>query len=122
MRFSNKTMIVTGGAGGIGLAIASRFASEGANIVLADISMDQLTKAVEELKVLFPEATNLASYALQWILSFEDISCIIPGASKESHVLSNLSVYNLPKLSPEKIEAMNKIYKEYIKPYVHQLW
>ena len=50
MRFSNKTVIVTGGAGGIGLAIASRFASEGANIVLADINMEQLTKGVEILK------------------------------------------------------------------------
>ena len=50
MRFSNKTVIVTGGAGGIGLAIASRFASEGAHIVLADISMDQLKKAGEKLK------------------------------------------------------------------------
>ncbi len=79
-------------------------------------------KAVEKLKALFPEATNLAPYALQWILSFKDVSCIIPGASKESHVLSNLSVYDLPKLSPEKIEAMNKIYEEYIKPSVHQLW
>jgi NAD(P)-dependent dehydrogenase (short-subunit alcohol dehydrogenase family) len=50
MRFSNKTVIVTGGAGGIGLAIASRFASEGANIVLADINMEQLTKGAETLK------------------------------------------------------------------------
>ncbi|PXY43714.1 aldo/keto reductase [Flavobacterium hydrophilum] len=79
-------------------------------------------KAVEELKSLFPDAPNLAPYALQWILSFEDISCIIPGASKESHVLSNLSIYDLPKLSIEKIEAMNKIYEKYIKPSVHQLW
>src|SRR5437764_11246410 len=50
MRFSNKTVIITGAAGGIGLAIASRFASEGANIVLADISMQSLTKAVVKLK------------------------------------------------------------------------
>lgn len=79
-------------------------------------------KAVQELKALFPDAANLAPYALQWILSFEDISCIIPGASKTSHLTSNLSVYDLPKLSSEKIEAMNKIYEEYIKPSVHQLW
>src|SRR4051812_41974918 len=50
MRFSNKTVIVTGGAGGIGLAIASRFSSEGCNIVLADISMTQLNKAAETLR------------------------------------------------------------------------
>jgi len=86
------------------------------------IDYDLGLKAVEELKAIFPETTNLAPIALQWILSFNEISCIIPGASKESHVLSNLSVYDLPKLSPEKILAMNKIYEEYIKPSVHHLW
>lgn len=86
------------------------------------IDYDLGLKAVEELKAIFPETTNLAPIALQWILSFNEISCIIPGASKESHVLSNLSVYDLPKLSPEKISAMNKIYEEYIKPSVHHLW
>ena len=86
------------------------------------IDYDLGLKAVHELKALFPEAENLAPYALQWILSFEDISCIIPGASKTSHVLSNLSVYDQPKLTSEKIAAMNKIYEEYIKPSVHQLW
>ena len=79
-------------------------------------------KAVEELKALFPNATNLAPIALQWILSFDEVSCIIPGASNESHVLSNLSVYDLPKLTYEKIAAMNEIYERYIKPEVHQLW
>ena len=79
-------------------------------------------KAVEELKALFPEVTNLAPIALQWILGFDEVSCIIPGASNESHVLSNLSVYDLPKLTYEKIAAMNEIYERYIKPEVHQLW
>ncbi|MDI5894525.1 aldo/keto reductase [Flavobacterium algoritolerans] len=79
-------------------------------------------KAVEELKALFPESTNLAPIALQWILGFDEVSCIIPGASNESHVLSNLSVYDLPKLTYEKIAAMNEIYERYIKPEVHQLW
>lgn len=79
-------------------------------------------KAVQELKSLFPDAQNLAPYALQWILSFSDISCIIPGASKNNHVLSNLSVYDLPELSAEKIKAMNEIYEKYIKSSVHHLW
>lgn len=79
-------------------------------------------QAVEALKALFPETANLAPIALQWILSFEAISCIIPGASKESHVLSNLSVYDIPQLSPEKISKMNSIYEHSIKAKVHQLW
>lgn len=48
-RFNNKTVIVTGGGGGIGLAIAQRFSAEGANIVLADIDMDQLRNAAAHL-------------------------------------------------------------------------
>jgi len=36
-RFSGKTIVVTGGNKGIGLAIAERFAAEGANLVLASV-------------------------------------------------------------------------------------
>ncbi|GGA88301.1 oxidoreductase [Flavobacterium palustre] len=78
--------------------------------------------AVNELKKLFPEVENLAPIALQWILSFNEVSCIIPGASTENHVVSNLSTLDLPALTPEKIAAMNEIYNHYIKKEVHNLW
>ncbi len=79
-------------------------------------------KAVEELKALFPDQQNLAPIALQWILQFPEVSCIIPGASRVEQVLSNLSVYDLPPLPEEKIAKMNAIYEEYIKEEVHHLW
>ena len=78
--------------------------------------------AVNELKKLFPEVQNLAPIALQWILNFKEVSCIIPGASTQSHVVSNLSTLDLPALTPEKIAAMNEIYNHYIKKEVHNLW
>lgn len=37
MRLENKAAIVTGGARGIGLAIARRYLAEGANVVIADV-------------------------------------------------------------------------------------
>jgi NAD(P)-dependent dehydrogenase (short-subunit alcohol dehydrogenase family) len=49
MRFENKTVIVTGAAGGIGLAIAERFSEEGANIVMTDINADKLKEAADKL-------------------------------------------------------------------------
>jgi aryl-alcohol dehydrogenase-like predicted oxidoreductase len=79
-------------------------------------------KAVNELKKLFPGRENLAPTALQWILQYPEVSCIIPGASKVQHLESNLSVFDLPPLDAEKKAAMDKIYQEYIKPGVHQLW
>lgn len=38
MRFKNKTAIITGGGSGIGKAVAIEAASEGANVVIADIN------------------------------------------------------------------------------------
>lgn len=86
------------------------------------INYDLGLTAVNELKKLFPEVQNLAPIALQWILSFPEVSCIIPGASTESHVVSNLSTLDLAALTPEKIAAMNEIYNHYIKKEVHNLW
>ena len=37
MRLKNRTAIVTGGASGIGKAIAIKFAGEGAHVLVADI-------------------------------------------------------------------------------------
>jgi NAD(P)-dependent dehydrogenase (short-subunit alcohol dehydrogenase family) len=50
MKFQGKTIIITGASGGIGFATAKSFASEGANIVLADINEDGLNKARDQLK------------------------------------------------------------------------
>jgi NAD(P)-dependent dehydrogenase (short-subunit alcohol dehydrogenase family) len=40
MRFQNKTAIVTGAGSGIGRAIASRLATEGAKITIADANVE----------------------------------------------------------------------------------
>ena len=86
------------------------------------IDFDLGLKAVDSLKSLFPDVKNLAPIALRWILSFNEISCIIPGASKVDHVRSNLSVYDMPALTSAQISAMNHIYDKFIKKGVHQLW
>ena len=38
MKLQNKIAMVTGGAQGIGAAIATRFAQEGATVVIADVN------------------------------------------------------------------------------------
>ncbi len=86
------------------------------------IDFDRGLRAVEELKKLFPEIQNLAPIALQWILKYPEVSCTIPGASKKEQLLSNLSIYDRPELSSEKIKEMNKIYDEYLKQEIHHRW
>ena len=47
--FKNKTVIITGGASGIGLLSGRCFAKQGANVVLADVNEDALNEKVAEL-------------------------------------------------------------------------
>jgi len=49
MRLRDKVALITGGAGGIGLATAERFAKEGAKIILWDLA-DKGAEVVERLK------------------------------------------------------------------------
>jgi 2,3-dihydroxy-2,3-dihydro-p-cumate dehydrogenase len=48
-RFDSQTVVVTGSAGGIGYAIAQRFAREGANVVMADVDAGGLEAAARTI-------------------------------------------------------------------------
>lgn len=78
-------------------------------------------EAVAALKTIFP-GKNLAVIALKWILMFEEVSCIIPGASVPEQLLSNLKVLDLPEISEEELLAVKQVYDKYIFNPVHYKW
>lgn len=67
MRAQNKVVVVTGAASGMGKAIATRFAAEGAKIVAADIHAQRLNDTVKAIKdaggTIFGVAGNIAQLA-----------------------------------------------------------
>ncbi len=57
---AGKTAFVTGGASGIGFALARSFAEAGMRVMLADIETDTLAAAVENLRGLGPDVRGVA--------------------------------------------------------------
>lgn len=55
INFSNQVTVITGGAKGIGLAIACSFAAHSSNLVLLDISAENLAKAKTQITGLYPD-------------------------------------------------------------------
>ena len=52
LRFDHQVVLVTGGAKGIGFAIATAFARSGASLVIADIDLAQAELAAESIRAL----------------------------------------------------------------------
>lgn len=78
-------------------------------------------QAVEELKKLFG-TEDLIPYALRWILMFDEVSCVIPGASKTAQVASNLRAAEMPPLSQQQMDGVKAIYDKYLRKVVHPNW
>lgn len=78
--------------------------------------------AVEELKAIFPNYQNLAPIALKWILMYDEVSTIIPGASNPEQAKANLDALSIENLTSEQISQVKAVYQKYIKKSVHHLW
>jgi aryl-alcohol dehydrogenase-like predicted oxidoreductase len=78
--------------------------------------------AVEELRPLVPPGATLAQFALRWILSFDAVTTVIPGARRPAQVEENARAAELPALSADTMQAVAAIYDRHIRPLVHHCW
>ncbi len=64
--------------------------------------------------------STLAQVALRFCIDTEGISTVIPGMIKVSDVLENVAATNLPHLSQETIQMIQKIYKDNDQFFIRQ--
>ena len=77
--------------------------------------------AVEKIRPLVGSG-SMAQSALRWILMFDAVSVVIPGARNAAQARSNAEAAELPPLKPEVMTELKAIYDRDIRPHVHQRW
>ncbi len=105
-RFSNKNVMITGAASGIGRATAFRVAEEGANLALLDINKEKLKLLAEEIQSKYQ---NKTVYAQCDVSSFEETQETINklvfelgGIQSLSHNAGILRCYNTHEMTLEQ--------------------
>ena len=68
----------------------------------------ELEKRIDELKKLLEPGQSVADLALRYILSFDEVSSIIPGMRRLAHVAENSKVSDEGKLSEGVMQELKK--------------
>jgi aryl-alcohol dehydrogenase-like predicted oxidoreductase len=79
-------------------------------------------EAVEALRQLVPVNASMAQLALRWILMFDAVSTVIPGAKNRQQAGQNAVAANVPALTEGQMAAVRQVYDTYIRPHVHHRW
>ena len=69
-----------------------------------------------------PPGATLAQLALRWILGFEAVSTVIPGAKTAEQAIANAAAADLPPLPAEVGALDRRVYRRRVAPLVHQRW
>jgi NAD(P)-dependent dehydrogenase (short-subunit alcohol dehydrogenase family) len=96
MRLKGKTSVVTGSGAGIGRAIASAFAAEGSNVIVADINL----KAAQETADLITQAGGIATAVFVDVadpVSVEQLVAATLGRFHAVHILVNNAAIQVNK-------------------------
>jgi aryl-alcohol dehydrogenase-like predicted oxidoreductase len=86
------------------------------------IPFEKGLEVIERIRRLVGPDVTMAQFALRWILMFDAVSVVIPGARTAAQARANAGTDALLPLSPQVMAELKTIYDEDVKPYVHQRW
>jgi aryl-alcohol dehydrogenase-like predicted oxidoreductase len=79
-------------------------------------------EAVSELQAILSTDFSMAAQALRWILMFDAVSTVIPGASSPEQIGSNLAAAITPAFDDDKMLKIKVLYDKYFKKTLHHWW
>ncbi len=84
----------------------------------AGLPFDKGIELTDELKKMLPSGMTMPQMALRWILDFDAVTTVIPGASRPEQVISNTGASDLPPLSPELHAKLSKWYQDKVESHI----
>jgi len=109
MRFKDKVTLVTGGARGIGKAIALSFANEGSDIVIGDVNIEEAEKTCQEIAQLGRKTLALTLDVTDYVKVEEAVNKILDKFTKVDILVNNAGITKdnlLLRMSPADWDAV----------------
>jgi aryl-alcohol dehydrogenase-like predicted oxidoreductase len=78
-------------------------------------------EAVDRFRALLPDGLTMPAFALAWILQFDPVSTVIPGAKRPDQVASNIAAGGI-QIDESVMEEVRRVYDEVVAPHVHHRW
>ncbi|MDF1755806.1 MAG: aldo/keto reductase [Verrucomicrobiales bacterium] len=84
----------------------------------AGIPFEKGLELTERLKEITPDDIPLSELAMRWILDFEEVSVVIPGATKPEQVVSNAAASSRDPLSAELHQKLADFYENEVAGHI----
>lgn len=84
----------------------------------AGVPFEKGVELAQKLSTMKPEGMTLAQMALRWILDFDAVTVVIPGASRPSQVLANASISKLPPLPKDLHSKIQDFYTDEVAQHI----
>ncbi len=84
----------------------------------AGLPFEKGVELADAIKPMAPAAMTPAQMALRWILDFDAVSTVIPGARNTQQVEANVSASELPPLSDALHQQLRAFYREQVAAHI----
>ena len=84
----------------------------------AGIPFQTGVELADQLKPLVPDGMTMAQLSLRWILDHDEVSVIIPGASRTSQAVDNARASDLPRLSDGLHQKLAAFYEKSVHEHI----
>ncbi len=84
----------------------------------AGIPFEKGIELVKKLRLLVPDGMTMAEMAIRWILDFDAVSVVIPGATDAGHVFGNVKASGMEPLDDELHQKLNEFYESEVEQHI----